>query len=47
MGSRVARLHVGFLLLREIDERFRIIDPMRKCLEDVSDKGFEKRLGNY
>ncbi len=26
---------VGFLLLREIDERFRIIDPMQDCLEDL------------
>jgi hypothetical protein len=25
----------GFLLLREIDERFSIIDPMRDCLEDL------------
>jgi hypothetical protein len=26
---------VGFLLLREIDDRFRIIDPMQDCLEDL------------
>ncbi len=26
---------VGFLLMREIDERFRIIDPMQDCLEDL------------
>jgi hypothetical protein len=26
---------VGFLLLREIDERFMIIDPMKDCLEDL------------
>ena len=26
---------VSFLLLREIDERFRIIDPMKDCLEDL------------
>ena len=26
---------VGFLLLREIDDRFRIIDPMKECLEDL------------
>jgi len=26
---------VGFILLREIDERFRIIDPMQDCLEDL------------
>jgi hypothetical protein len=25
----------GFLLMREIDERFRIIDPMKDCLEDL------------
>ena len=25
----------GFILLREIDERFSIIDPMRDCLEDL------------
>lgn len=25
----------GFILLREIDERFRIIDPMQGCLEDL------------
>jgi hypothetical protein len=25
----------GFILLREIDERFRIIDPMQDCLEDL------------
>ncbi|MBM4293534.1 MAG: IS1380 family transposase [Deltaproteobacteria bacterium] len=26
---------VGFLLVREIDDRFRIIDPMKDCLEDL------------
>jgi len=26
---------VGFLLLREIDDRFKIIDPMQSCLEDL------------
>jgi hypothetical protein len=26
---------VGFLLVREIDERFKIIDPMQNCLEDL------------
>jgi len=26
---------VGFLLVREIDERFRIIDPIKDCLEDL------------
>ena len=26
---------VGFLLVREIDERFRIIDPMGNCLKDL------------
>jgi hypothetical protein len=25
----------GFILLREVDERFKIIDPMRDCLEDL------------
>ena len=25
----------GFILLREIDDRFRIIDPMKECLEDL------------
>jgi hypothetical protein len=25
----------GFILLREIDERFKIIDPMKDCLEDL------------
>ena len=24
----------GFILLREVDERFKIIDPMKDCLED-------------
>jgi len=27
---------VGFLLFRELDERFGIIGPMNDCLEDVS-----------
>jgi hypothetical protein len=26
---------VGFLLVRGIDERFRIIDPRQDCLEDL------------
>jgi len=26
---------VGFLLVREVDERFKIIDPMKDCLEDL------------
>jgi len=26
---------VGFLLMREIDDRFRIIDPMKDCLDDL------------
>ncbi len=26
---------VGFLLLREIDDRFKIIAPMGDCLEDL------------
>jgi hypothetical protein len=25
----------GFILLREVDERFKIIDPMKGCLEDL------------
>ena len=25
----------GFILLREIDDRFKIIDPMKDCLEDL------------
>jgi len=25
----------GFLLMREIDDRFKIIDPMQDCLEDL------------
>jgi len=25
----------GFILLREVDERFRIIEPIRDCLEDL------------
>jgi hypothetical protein len=25
----------GFILMREIDERFSIIDPMRDCQEDL------------
>jgi hypothetical protein len=25
----------GFILLREVDERFRIIDPKKGCLEDL------------
>ncbi len=25
----------GLILLREIDERFRIMDPMKDCLEDL------------
>jgi hypothetical protein len=25
----------GFILLREVDERFRIIEPMGDCLEDL------------
>jgi DNA-directed RNA polymerase subunit K/omega len=29
----------GFILLREIDERFRIIDPMKDCLEDFRSPG--------
>ena len=25
----------GFILLREVDERFKIIEPMKDCLEDL------------
>ena len=25
----------GFILMREVDERFKIIDPMKDCLEDL------------
>jgi len=25
----------GFIMLREVDEHFRIIDPMGECLEDL------------
>ena len=28
--------NTGFIMLREVDERFRIIDPMKDCLEDLS-----------
>ena len=27
--------NTGFIMLREVDERFRIIDPMKDCLEDL------------
>ncbi len=27
--------HTGFILLREVDERFMIIDPMKDYLEDL------------
>jgi hypothetical protein len=42
--NRAIRIHfqgatisseTGFILLREVDERFRIIDPMKDCLEDL------------
>jgi hypothetical protein len=33
-GAKIAS-DAGFLLLREIDDRFRIIDPMKECLEDL------------
>ena len=29
---------VGFLLLREIDDRFKIIDPRGDCVEDLMTK---------
>ena len=25
----------GFILLREVDDRFKIIEPMKDCLEDL------------
>jgi hypothetical protein len=33
-GAKITS-EVGFLLVREIDKHFRIIDPMHGCLEDV------------
>jgi len=33
-GAKISS-DTGFLLLREVDERFSIIDPMRDCLEDL------------
>jgi hypothetical protein len=33
-GAKISS-DTGFILLREIDERFRIIDPMGDCLEDL------------
>jgi len=33
-GARISS-DAGFLLVREIDERFRIIGPMQDCLEDL------------
>ena len=27
--------NTGFIMLREVDERFRIIDPIKDCLEDL------------
>ena len=32
----------GFILLREVDERFSIIDPMRDCLEDLNSPAHTK-----
>jgi hypothetical protein len=34
----------GFILLREIAERFRIIDPMKDCLEDLRSPTHTKHL---
>jgi hypothetical protein len=34
---------VGFLLVREIDDRFKIIDPMQDCLEDHLQEGLPSR----
>ena len=33
-GAKISS-DTGFILLREVDERFSIIDPMRDCLEDL------------
>ena len=30
-----ATISTGFILLREVDERFKMIEPMKDCLEDV------------
>jgi hypothetical protein len=35
----------GFILLREVDERFKIIDPMKDCLEDLITCSYEPCLG--
>jgi hypothetical protein len=35
---------VGFLLVREIDERFKIIDPMQDCLEDLRSSTHTNRI---
>ena len=32
----------GFILLGEVDERFRIIDPMKDCLEDLRSSAHTK-----
>jgi hypothetical protein len=34
LGAQISS-DTGFILLREIDERFNIIDPMGECLEDL------------
>ena len=33
---------VGFLLMREVDDRFKIIDPMQNCLEDLRSSSHKK-----
>jgi hypothetical protein len=34
----------GFILLREIDERFKIIDPMKDCLENLRSPAHTKSV---
>jgi len=40
-GAKISS-DTGFILLREIDERFSIIDPMRDCLEDLRSPAHRK-----
>ena len=35
---------VGFLLMREIDERFKIVAPMEDCLEDLRSPAHTRHL---
>ena len=41
-----ATIDTGFILLREVDERFRIIDPMKDCLEDLRSPAHTKPAGS-